>query len=431
MVVAYVTSRFPEVTETWIVRELDALTADKDVECHVLSLFPPQTTVVHPAAQRWLADHRRPGVRAAAGAVAWWLRRSPGCFLVAVAMVIAGYLRRPRTLARALTTLPIAAAHARFLAAGGIDHVHAHFATYPLLTAWLCHRLTGVGYSFTAHAHDIFVDQSFLRTRLAAADFAVAISDFNRGFLAAYGGDRATPVHVVRMGLDLSAYQYRPRAAGGSRAVRALCVGRLKEEKGHRVLLEALARAGSDLERVSVDFVGDGPLRGELEALAGSLGLRGRVRFHGALPEHRVTDLFDGADLFVLPSKIKQDGTMEGLPVVLVEALACGVPAVATRMSGVPELIRDGDTGWLAEPGSAADLGRAIAEALADETETLRRVEAGRALVERNHDVRRSAAALRRLLQGRDATADRRASAARVGGGPRSGGYPTSRGASK
>lgn len=400
MVVAYVTSRFPEVTETWIVRELDALTAEQDFECEVWSLFPPQSTTVHPAAERWLSRHRRPGPAAGMLAVLWWLRRSPARFVAALAMVIGGYIRRPAMLARALATIPIAAAHARSLSAGDVDHVHAHYASYPLLTAWLCRRLTGVSYSFTAHAYDIFVDQSFLRQRLAEAEFAIAISEFNRGYLGAYGGDDATPVYVVRMGIDLSAYRFQSRAPSADGEVRALCVARLYEEKGHEVLLRALALDVPGLERLSLDLVGDGPLRAELEGLADTLGLSDRVRFHGAVPEPKVTELLDGADLFVLPSVVKWDGTMEGLPVVLVEALACGVPVVATHTSGVPELIRDGETGMLARMGDPTDLAAAIARSLADPDAVRARAEEGRALVERNHDVRRSAVALGRLFRG-------------------------------
>jgi colanic acid/amylovoran biosynthesis glycosyltransferase len=400
MVVAYVTSRFPEVTQTWMLRELTAVQSDPRITCELLSLFPPMkgTATVHPAAASWMLRLRRPGPARAALATMWWLLRSPVGLLASVVMVIGGYGRRPKLLVRALATLPVAAAHAQRVRAFEIDHVHAHTATYPLLTAWLCHRLTGVSYSFTAHAHDIFADQSFLRRRLATAEFAVAISDFNRGFLAAYGGDRLTPVHVIRCGIELSAYRFRPRAPSETGRVRALCVAGLKDYKGHHVLLRALADGDPSLERVDLDLVGDGPRRQPLEALVRLLGLQNRVRFHGPLPEPAVLDLLERADLFVLPSVIASDGTMEGLPVVLVEALAAGVPVVATRISGVPELIRDGETGLLAEPGRADDLRRAMSRLLADPSAARRRAEAGRTLVEQNHDGRRSAEVLARLF---------------------------------
>ena len=403
MVVAYVVSRFPEVTQTWMLRELEHVASSPGLECELLSLFPPmkRTATVHPAAESWLPRLERPRPGRALLATLWWLRRSPGRLLRSLAVVIAGYCRRPALLVRALLTVPIAAAHARSLARLRINHIHAHTATYPLLAAWLCHRLTDVPFSFTAHAHDIFVDQSLLRRRLAAAEFAVAISDFNRGFLAAYGGDRATPVHVVRCGIGLSTYRFRPRAPEPTGQVHALCVAGLKDYKGHEVLFRALATGHSAVDRVRLDLVGDGPLRPQLERVVQALGLRGRVRFHGALPEPAVMALLDRADFCVLPSVIASDGTMEGLPVVLIEALAAGLPVVATRVSGVPELIQDGETGLLAEPGDPSDLRRAIISLLADPSAALRRAEAGRSVVERNHDAGRSAAALVRLFRGR------------------------------
>jgi glycosyltransferase involved in cell wall biosynthesis len=402
LVVAYVASRFPEVTQTWMLRELDAVAAHPGISCELLSLFPPmrRTATAHPAARPWLSRLRRPRALEAATAMAWWSRRSPGALLRSVATITWAYRRRPGLLARALATVPVAAAHARSLGPLGVGHLHAHTATYPLLTAWLCHRLAGIPYSFTAHAHDIFADQSLLSRGLAQAEFAVAIADFNRGFLAAFGGDRTTPVHVVRCGLDLSAYRFRVRTPKPTGRVRALCVAGLKDYKGHAVLLEAMATADPELARIDLDLAGDGPEREALERQVDALGLGGRVCFHGAVPEPEVMRLLDRADLFVLPSIVTADGTSEGLPVVLMEALAAGVPAVATRVTGVPELIRDGETGRLAEPGSATDLRRALAAVLADPSAAARLAEAGRRLVERRHDNERSAATLVRLFRG-------------------------------
>src|SRR4029079_9087542 len=126
--------------------------------------------------------------------------------------------------------------------------------TYPLLSAWLCHRLNGVPYSFAGHAHDLFVDQSFLRRRVADARFAVAISDYNRRFLTARTDGR-TPVHVVHCGIDPAAHRWRPRAPT-ARPVRALCVASPQEHKGHDVLLRALAYGGPALEPIELDLVG-------------------------------------------------------------------------------------------------------------------------------------------------------------------------------
>jgi glycosyltransferase involved in cell wall biosynthesis len=402
--IAYIVSRFPHVSETFIVRELDALDANPVLELELLSLFPPLDPIVHPRARRWLPRLRRPTARAAAGGTAWWLRRRPARLAVSVGLVIRGYARRPALLARALATVPGAAAHARDIRRRGIEHLHAHYATYPLLAAWLCHRLTGVSYSVTVHAHDIFVDRSFLQRRLADASFIVAISDYNRHFLVRHGVARATPIHVVHCGIEPETYRFCPRAPTRGGPVRALCVASLQEYKGQCVLLEALAGAGPRLARVQLDLVGNGPLRSELEELARQLGLGSRVRFHGSLTESAVTALLETADLFVLPSVVARNGQMEGIPVALMEALAAGVPVAATRLSGVPELIRDGETGLLADPHSPHDLARAIETVLDNPAAALARAEAGRRLVEREYDIQRSAALLAHLfLQERSA----------------------------
>jgi glycosyltransferase involved in cell wall biosynthesis len=257
-----------------------------------------------------------------------------------------------------------------------------------------------VPYSVTVHAHDIFVDRSFLKRRLADAAFIVAVSEYNRRFLARDGTSGTTPVHVVHCGIEPAAYCFRPRAPAAGRPIRALCVASLQEYKGHRVLFEALSGAGQSLALVHVDLVGNGPLRQELEELARDLGLHSRVSFHGSLVEEAVTELLERADLFVLPSLVARNGQMEGLPVVLMEALAAGAPVVATRLSGIPEVVHDGETGLLVEPGSPRDLARALQTVIDQRAAAQARTEAGRRLVEREFDVRRSAALLTDLFLG-------------------------------
>jgi colanic acid/amylovoran biosynthesis glycosyltransferase len=380
------------------VRELDALDRNPVLELELLSLFPPVDSLVHPRAQRWLSRLRRPTARAAAVGMAWWLCRRPARFAASVVLVIRGYSRRPTLLARALATLPVAAAHARDVQRRGVEHLHAHYATYPLLATWLCRRLTGVPYSVTVHAHDIFVDRSFLQRRLSDASFIVAISDYNRRFLVHRSLSGGTPIHVVHCGIAPDAYRFSPRVPTRGRPVCALCVASLQEYKGHCVLIEALATARQRLAQVQLDLVGDGPLRGELEELARKLGLDSRVRFHGVLTESAVTSLLQRADLFVLPSVVARNGQMEGIPVALMEAFATGVPVVATRLSGVPELVRDGETGLLAEPGSRHDLVRALEAVIDDPAAALARAEAARVLVEREYDIHRSGALLAHLF---------------------------------
>ena len=395
MRVGYIVSRFPTDAETFILRELNAVDALPEMDVLLFSLYRPAEPFVHPAAERWTHTPHRPTAWRALGACAHWLVRRPLRLLSSAAAVVAGSVRSPATLARALVTLPLAAEHARRADADGIEHLHAHFATYPALSAWLCHRLTGVPYSFTAHAHDIFVDTSFLGRKVNDARFVVAISEYNRGVLSGFGGDRDTPIHVVHCGIEPEAYRFRPRLPPADGPVRALCVASLQEHKGHEVLLRALANDAA-LERVRLDLVGGRDPR-PLQALARELGLAERVRFLGGLPEDEVARLLDEADLFVLPSRVARDGQMEGIPVALMEAMASGLVVVASRLSGIPELVEDGRTGILAEPGDPESLRGALARAVgASGVDPA----AGRELVEREFAVERTAMRLAQLFRG-------------------------------
>lgn len=397
MRIAYVVSRFPHVTETFVLRELEGVAAVPGMHVDLFALFPAAAAPVHPAARSWLERLHKGSARSALAGLAWWSVRRPARLLATVALVVRGYARSPSRLVRSLVTLGVAAGHAREVRRLGVEHVHAHFANYPALAAWTIGRLAGPSYSFTAHAHDLFRDQSFLRRLSADARFVATISNFNRDFLARRTG-APSPVHVVHCGVDPTRWPPRPRAVPATGPVRALVVASLEEKKGHRVLLEALARAGGRLARVEFDLVGAGPLRAQLEARAHALGLGGRVRFHGALAEPDVGRMLGAADLFVLPSVITRDGFMEGIPVALMEALAAGVPVVATRLSGVPELVVDGVTGVLAASGDPAALASALEAVLEDPQGARRRAVAGRQLVERDFDVRASAQRMAQLF---------------------------------
>jgi glycosyltransferase involved in cell wall biosynthesis len=398
MKVAYVVSRFPHVTETFVVRELDGVDAAADLDVELFSLFPAAGGTVHPAARAWLGRRRGGSPWGALRGLAWWLCHRPRALLGCVGAVARAYSRDPRRLVRALATVALASDHARAVRRLGVRHVHAHFASYPAIAAWTARALAGCSYSFTAHAHDIFRDQSLLPRLMADARFVVTISEYNRRFLERHN-PAGTPVHVVHCGVDPAGWPVRLRAMPREGPVRVLCVAALEEKKGHRVLLRALADGGPHLARAELHLAGPGPLRGELEELARTLGLGDRVRFHGALSEPEVAALLDRADVFVLASIVERSGFMEGIPVALVEALAVGVPVVATRLSGVPELVRDGETGLLAEPGDAASLAAALERAIAEPDAARRRAGAGRALVEREFDAAASAARIAELIR--------------------------------
>ncbi len=397
--VMYLVSRFPVTSETFIVREIEALDRLGLLELELRSLFPSPDKPVHDISQRWNKRLVRPTTGACLAGFAWAVLTRPLALSSVLAAVVAGY-RRSSLLIRALLTVLVACAHARDLACRPrLPHIHAHYATYPALAAWVARRLVGTSYSFTAHAHDLYVDTSMLDRKIADARFVVTISEHNRRLLERNNPGH-TPIRVVHAGIDTSAYHFRPRAIPADGPVRALTVASLQAYKGHAVLLEALAMGGPAVDRITLDLIGDGVLRGELEGLVDRLGLRERVRFLGSRSEGQVRASLDAADLFVLPSIVAADGQMEGLPVALMEALACGVPAVSTELSGIPEIIIDGVTGLLAVPGDAASLNQAMAAMVERGSATLEFADAGRDLVTREFDLRQSADALSALLAG-------------------------------
>jgi glycosyltransferase involved in cell wall biosynthesis len=393
--VAYVVSRFPSSSETFIARELNHVSAMDDIDIELHSLFPATETLVHPSAEPWIERVQRPTGLGGMRDLGWWLVRKPLRVLSVFGRVVAECFRSPGYLGRSLVTLPVAASIARRVRDTAADHVHSHYATFPALAAWACHRLTGVPYSITVHAHDIFVTQAMLATKVRDAAFVDAISEYNREFLRPYGGDSATPVHVIHCGIELDRYTFRPRRAPSTGPIEALCVASLQEHKGQRVLLDAIASDEGPLERIELTLVGDGPERASLERHARELGISKRVAFKGSQPEDEVRRQLDETDLFVLPSVVARDGQMEGLPVALMESLACGVPTVASRISGIPEIIRDGSTGYLAEPGDIASVGAALSRACSGGLDAA----AGRSLVEDEFDIEGSAASLADLFR--------------------------------
>ena len=388
--IGYVVSRFPQVTQTFIVRELDAVAGSERLDVSLLALFPSSEEVVHHRARPWMPGVRRVTWLAGLRSLGWWAVRKPVTVAQAIAWIVAAHARRPGVLVRALATLLVSADHARALGPLGVEHLHGHFGTYPALCGWICRRLTGVTYSFTVHAHDLFIHQLGLARKARDAAFVVAISEFNARRLGELTSGEAR-VHVVHCGVDADAYAFRPRRLPHEGPVRGLCVASLEEYKGHEFLLRAMALDRPGVERLRMTFVGAGSRRQQLEQLVAELGLGDRVTFAGGRREDEVRALLDEAELFVLPSVVGADGDMEGIPIALMEAMASGIPVVTTRLSGIPELVRDGETGILAEPAEPESLARALAGTLADPDAAEQRTHRARAVVEAEFALQRSA----------------------------------------
>jgi glycosyltransferase involved in cell wall biosynthesis len=396
--VAYLVSRFPAITETFVMDEVRDLRA-RGVEVDVLPLFGARGGEVHEG-WRELEECTHPHRTLSwelASAQLHWLRRKPGVLLRAWGEALARSAPSPKLLVRAPLVLLKGALLARRLEAMGARHVHAHWATHPTLAAWLVRALTGIGYSFTAHAHDLYVDRAMLREKAEAARFVVTISEFNRRLIAeTCGAAAAGRVHVIRCGVDLGAFAPRPRRT--PELPTFVCVAGLREYKGHAVLLDAVRLLGGRGARVRVILVGDGELRGALAARIEREGLAGAVELRGAVPHQDIPAILSGATAMVLPSVTSRDGQMEGIPVALMEAMAAGLPVIATRLSGIPELVRDGESGLLVPERDAAALALAMERLAADPRLAGRLAEGARRTVRERFDRRRNVSELAALF---------------------------------
>jgi colanic acid/amylovoran biosynthesis glycosyltransferase len=247
----------------------------------------------------------------------------------------------------------------RWLREAGCDHLHAHFGTNATEVAYLCQRLGGPGFSFTVHGPEEFDMPAALHLarKVARARFVVAISSFGRSQLMRWidAADWAK-VRVVHCGLDgeFLAQTLTPPP----RTPRLVCVGRLCEQKGQLLLLRALHRLREQGTRIELVLAGDGEMRPEVEALIAELGLADQVRITGWIGGDTVRQEILEARALVLPS------FAEGLPVVLMEAMALGRPVISTYIAGIPELVNDGEHGWLIPAGDVQALADAMRQVL-------------------------------------------------------------------
>jgi glycosyltransferase involved in cell wall biosynthesis len=284
----------------------------------------------------------------------------------------------------------------------GITHLHAQFADTATDSALLATRFEPEWtWSLAVHGPDEFAEAAHNRIaeKLARAEFVVAASDGARDrALKLMDPAQAGKVHVVRLGVDAVRFSSGAKGVHETQkapvGVRVLCLGRLIERKAQGVLVTAVARLAERGVPVDLTIAGDGPTRPSLERLAADLGVADRITFTGVVGQEEAIELYRAADVFALPS------LAEGLPVVLMEAMACGVATVSTRIDAVPELIDDGATGLLVDPGDAHGLAAALERLAADPDLRARLGQAAREQVLAEFELGRQADRLLDVLAG-------------------------------
>jgi glycosyltransferase involved in cell wall biosynthesis/peptidoglycan/xylan/chitin deacetylase (PgdA/CDA1 family) len=398
--VAYVMSRFPKLTETFVLNEIRTV-EQLGVRTEIYPLLRERQPVVHPEAAP-LVERARfqpmlsvPVVMANLEA----LYRRPGAYISVWSEVLRGTWGSPNFFFGAIGILPKCVWMARQMQRDGIGHVHAHFANHPAVAAFTVHRLTGIPFSFTAHGSDLHVDRRMLPQKVEAAAFVVAISDYNKTMIVDEClGLYSDKVHVVHCGVDTEWFAQRVPSSDRSR-FEIMCVASFEPIKGHRYLI----RACQQLLLRGVDFtchlVGDGPQRSEIEQQIEGAGLRDVVMVHGAKTRLEVARMMARCDAAVLASAPTRRGKREGIPVALMEAMSAGLPVVATKTGGVPELVDDDCNGLLVAPADPEALANALERLAADPALRERLGSAGRETVLREFNQRKCAADLIGLLQ--------------------------------
>ena len=398
MRVAYLLDVFPVLSETFIVREIEALKR-RGVSVSVFAVVRRSAAVIHKESITLLKD------------VCFFseVRKSRSKWSLAP-LHLKYFFRRPVRYTKALFKgargsrkvlacffwTPL---YADLVSRAGVQHLHAHFVLDGCMHAMFVSLLTGIPYSVTVHAHDIFHPkyEELREEKLRNAAFVAAISRFNKTFVEnRYPTVAPEKIQIVRCGIDLG--EFALTSNRGSTMRKVLAIGRLVQQKGFVYLIEAcglLQRRGVD--RFSVDIIGEGMERSVLEARIRALGLENTLNLLGQKDQAFVHAALDAADLFVLPCVQEASGMMDGIPVALMEAMAKGIPVISTGVSGVPELIVDG--GRVVESENVVALADAIEAVLAMTPEQRKALgRKGRAIIASEFDIDREAEKLVALI---------------------------------
>lgn len=395
--IAYVIGTYPSLTKTFIDREV--LEAKRlGLELKLIAIRRPRGGAFDPATRPLMQETRYllpAPVPALLGAHLRFALARPRAYFGTL-----GYLltrRHPSLRARVKTLLHFGEGvlAAAWLRNGDIAHVHAHFADRATVVAIIVSRLLAIPYSVTAHAADIYRSPVFLRDKLARAKFATTCTAFNKSHLEQATG---RPVELVYHGLDFERLAEPPQAGERSLVPLILGVGQLQPKKGFSYLIRACALLRARGFAFRCEIVGEGPERARLTELITQLALEPVVTLVGALPNARVLERYPQASVFVLPCIVAENGDRDGIPNVILEAMAFGVAVVATDVSGIPEAVRDGETGRLVRSRSAEALAEAIAALLASPDDAARLGRNGALLVRREFDIRRNVGKLIELL---------------------------------
>ncbi len=402
--VGYVLKRYPRYSETFIVNEILAHEA-AGLKIEIFSLRPPNdpyfqdiiarvrspVNYLYLPTETWMPEAL--AAEALKGTILWETIQE-------ASQVLPDFWQALET-ARGEEVRDVyqAMVLARLVRRKSITNLHAHFGTMATTVARLAASFAGVPYTFTAHAKDIFhenVQPDNLRRKLTDAAAVVTVSDYNLEYLRQEYGSAAERVQRIYNGLDLKRFPY---IAPHNRQMRIVSVGRLIEKKGFDDLIAACAILAERGCQFNCQIIGTGPLEVDLKVQIQRLGLQGRVELLGARPQLEVIERVQSAAVFAGPYVVSSDSDRDGLPMVLLEAMALGTPCVSTDVTGVPEILRDCQTGLMVPQHDPRVLAAAMERLLINSTLRVQLATQARHLIETEFDIHRNTAALRALFR--------------------------------
>jgi len=401
--VAYYLHRFPHLTETFILREMLKL-REMGVDVQVFSLMPPlSSSTMHQQVQELMPYvHYSPFLFSFKLILAQvhFILRSPFRYIRALWRAIWQTWPEPHTCLKTLILFPKSVYFARQLKEMRFDHIHAHFVWVNGVAAQVAADLIGVTNSLHAHAGDIFPrNRESLRRQLELVSSIVTVSEYHRDYLVDLCPRwRPGDIHVIHYGLNPVEFT-SAHVPSEDDTIRIISVGSLFEKKGHEFLIDACAQLAAKGYRFRCSIVGNGPLQKALQGRINDLNLQERVELLGAKNQTEVQDLYNHSDIFALACVIAKSGDRDGMPNVLLEAMAMQLPVITTPVTGNPELVHDGENGLLVTERDSHALGQAIERLINDQSLRRRLGQQGRQTVLDTFDIRCTAAQMAQFFQ--------------------------------
>ncbi|MFP4028184.1 MAG: glycosyltransferase family 4 protein [Candidatus Brocadiia bacterium] len=383
----YILAQFPSPTETFIANEISGV-IENGAALAVFAFRQGEIGEMPPC--RVFYRGQKEYVRMSGFWKDYWAYTIDACRLEWRAAVNFLYTLRNLGTAREL---------AQIVQEENITHLHAHFAHIPADLALMVGKREDLTVSFSAHAWDVYCQEKTVATKIRRSNLCITCTEAARRHLESLvEDDQKSKIQTIYHGTDLERFEQTRNGELGA-PPRLLAVGRLVPKKGFDVLLYACQRLAARRD-FHLKIVGEGPFGPRLKKLTSDFGLSERVTFAGHVPYEKMPEVYRNADLIAVPSVIGRDGNRDGLPNVVVEAMASGVPVVGSRLSGIPEAIYDRETGILTVPGDSASLADGVSTLLSDDSLRENCVKAARNLVEEKFDYRQNAAHVHEALQG-------------------------------